>query len=148
MYKSILIPTDGSDLANKAVMHGLELAKSLGATVTVMTATSDWSPSEMAERIERGAAHPVEDFERKAAAWADKVLSECAAAARKTGVDCKTVHAKDRSAADGIVETAKSAACDLIVMASHGRGGIGRILLGSVAMKVLTYSTVPVLICR
>ena len=69
-------------------------------------------------------------------------------AAEKMGVRCATVHAKDRSAADGIVETANDRGCDLIVMASHGRGGVSRMLLGSVANKVLTYSTVPVLICR
>ena len=148
MYKSILIPTDGSELAMKAVEHGLALAKSANAAVTFVTATADWSAAEMAELVERGVPEPVQDYEKKAAAWASKVLAECEARAKQVSVSCTTVHVKDKAAADAIVETAKSKGCDLIVMSSHGRGGVGRVLLGSVATKVLTYSTIPVLICR
>lgn len=148
MYKSLLIATDGSELAQKAVTQGLALAKSLHAAVTFVTATADWSATDMADRAERAADHPVEDYERRAAAWATNVLSPCKDAAQKIGVSCTTVHAKDRPAADGIIEHAKSGSCDLIVMSSHGRGGVGRLLFGSVATKVLTYSTIPVLICR
>ena len=148
MYKNILIPTDSLELAMKGVSHGLALAKSAGAAVTFVTATADWSATEMAELVERGVAEPVQDYERKAAAWAGKVLAECAERAKKMGVSFATVHAKDKAAADAIVETAQSKGCDLIVMSSHGRGGVGRMLLGSVATKVLTFSTIPVLICR
>lgn len=148
MYKNILIPTDGSALAMKAVSHGLALAKSASAAVTFVTATADWSATEMAELVERGVEEPVQGYERKAAAWAGKVLAECSERAKAAGVSFTAVHAKDKAAADAIIETAKSTGCDLIVMSSHGRGGVGRMLLGSVAMKVLTYSTMPVLICR
>ena len=68
--------------------------------------------------------------------------------ASKLGVACETLHVKDRHPAEGIVETAKSRGCDLIVMASHGRRGLSRMLLGSQANKVVTHSAVPVLICR
>lgn len=148
MYKNILIPSDGSELAIKAVAHGLALAKTAGAAVTFVTATADWSATEMAELVERGVAEPVRDYEKKAAAWADKVLAECADRAKAAGVVCTTVHVKDTAAAAAIVETASAKSCDLIVMSSHGRGGMGRVLLGSVATKVLTYSTIPVLVCR
>lgn len=148
MYKSLLIATDGSELAQKAVTQGLALAKSLNAAVTFVTVTADWSAAEMAERAERGEVHPVEDYEKRVATWAADVLSACEEAAKKIGVSCTTVHAKDRQAADGIIEAAKSSGCDLIVMSSHGRSGVGRLLLGSVATKVLTYGTIPVLICR
>jgi nucleotide-binding universal stress UspA family protein len=148
MYKNILIPTDGSELALKAVEHGLALAKTASTAVTFVTATADWSATQMAELVERGVAEPVQDYEKKAAAWASKVLAECEDRAKRMGVNCATVHAKDKAAADAIVETAKSKGCDLIVMSSHGRSGVGRMLLGSVAIKVLTYSTIPVLICR
>jgi nucleotide-binding universal stress UspA family protein len=148
MYRNILIPTDGSQLAKKAVAHGLALAKITNAAVTFVTATADWSATQMAELVERGVAEPVQDYEGKAAAWAGKVLSECAEEARAMGVSCSTVHARDKAAADGIIETSRSKDCDLIVMASHGRGGGGSLLLGSVATKVLSYSTIPVLICR
>lgn len=148
MYKNILIATDGSELATKAVAHGLALAKGLNAAVTFVTATADWSVTQMAELAERGVAEPVQDYESKAVAWASKVLSDCTDRAKKMGVSCTSVHAKDKAAADGIIETANSKGCDLIVMASHGRGGVSRMLLGSVATKVLTFSTIPVLICR
>lgn len=148
MYRNILIPTDGSELAMKAIEHGLALAKMANAAVTIVTATADWSATQMAELVERGVAEPVQDYEKKAASWASKVLTECEDRAKRMGVSCTTVHAKDKAAADAIVETAKSKGCDLIVMSSHGRGGVGRMLLGSVANKVLTYSTIPVLICR
>jgi nucleotide-binding universal stress UspA family protein len=148
MYKSILIPTDGSELAMKAVEHGLALGKAVNAPVTFVTATADWSATQMSELVERGVAEPVQHYEKKAAAWAGKVLAECEDRARRAGVNCTTIHAQDKAAADAIIETAKAKGCDLIVMSSHGRGGVGRMLLGSVANKVLTYSTLPVLICR
>lgn len=148
MYKKILIPMDGSTLATKAMTHGLAVAKMANATVTFVTATADWSVTQMAELAESGVSEPVQDYESRAAVWAAKVLANCTEAAKKAGVDAKTVHVKDKAPADAIVELAKSDKCDLVVMASHGRGGIGRVLLGSVATKVLTYSTVPVLICR
>ena len=68
--------------------------------------------------------------------------------ARKADIGCATVHAKDQYPSEGILETAKKSGCDLIVMASHGRRGLGRLLLGGVAVKVLTHSKLPVLICR
>jgi nucleotide-binding universal stress UspA family protein len=70
------------------------------------------------------------------------------ALARKADISCATVHAKDQYPADGILDTAKKSGCDLIVMASHGRRGLGRLLLGSQAVNVLTHSSLPVLICR
>lgn len=148
MYKHILIATDGSELASKAVEHGLALAKTANSAVTFVTATADWSATQMAELAERGVAEPIQDYEKKAATWASKVLAECDVRAKTVGVSCATMHAKDKAAADAIVETAKSRGCDLIVMSSHGRSGVARMLLGSVATKVLTYSTIPVLICR
>lgn len=148
MYTHILIATDGSDLAGKAVAHGLGLAKQTKAQVTIVTATADWSVSEMADLAERGATEPVQEYERKAAAWAEKVLAKAAEAAKAAGVAATTYHAKDKAAADGIVEAARAKGCDLIVMSSHGRGGVGRMLLGSVASKVVALSPIPVLICR
>ena len=148
MYKSLLIANDGSELAQKAVNQGLALAKSLNAAVTFVIATPDWSATDMAHRAELGAAHPVEDYEKREDEWASRVLSQSEDAARKMGVSCTTVRAKDKQPADGIIETAKSRGSDLIVMSSHGRSGMERLLLGSVANKVLTYSPIPVLIIR
>jgi nucleotide-binding universal stress UspA family protein len=148
MYKTILISSDGSELAGKAVANGLALAKSLDAKVIAVTVSEPWPPTEMAAEVERGQPHPIEDFEKAMASWAATVLEGVAAKAKDAGVTCETVHVADRHPADGIVETAKAKGCDLIVMASHGRRGVKRLLLGSVAAEVLAHSTIPVLVYR
>jgi nucleotide-binding universal stress UspA family protein len=148
MYKHILIATDGSELAQKAVVHGLALAKSVGAQVSFLTATMMWSALEMTAHAQHGERHPIEEFEARSTEWANKVLAACKEQADKTGVGSKSIHVSDRDPDKAIVETAKVRGCDLIVMASHGRGPIGRLLLGSVALKVLTYTSIPVQIVR
>ena len=144
MYKHILIATDGSELAGKAVTTGLALAKTLGAKVTAVNATEPWTAMVTGEAA---LAFPIEEYEKSSAENAAKMLAEVTAAAAKQGVACETVHVMDFPA-EAIIETAKARGCDLIVMSSHGRRGLARILLGSQATRVLTLSTVPVLICR
>jgi|SRR5689334_1105755 nucleotide-binding universal stress UspA family protein len=145
MYKRILIATDGSDLAAKAVSVGLQLAKALGAEVVALSATEPWSSMVGPE----GSAFnfPIEDYERAAAESASRILDDVRQQATSMGVASETVHAKDFPA-EAIVDGANSMHCDLIVMASHGRRGLARALLGSQALRVLTLSSVPVLICR
>jgi nucleotide-binding universal stress UspA family protein len=147
MYKHILIPTDGSELSGKAVTQGLALAKALGAKATVMTSTPVWSATEMTSQSYRQ-PHPIEEYERRHADWAEQVLAAAKAGADKAGVPCETLHVSDREPDEAIVATAEKRGCDLIVMASHGRGRVGRLLLGSVAVKVLTYTKIPVQIIR
>jgi nucleotide-binding universal stress UspA family protein len=145
MYKHILIATDGSELAHKAVVHGFAIAKALGAKVTVVTVTEPWTavvPGEM------GMAFPIDEYEKGAAENAGNILSTIKREADTTGVACETVHMADQFPADGIIATAKDKGCDLIVMASHGRRGISRLLLGSQANQVVVHSTVPVLVVR
>jgi nucleotide-binding universal stress UspA family protein len=145
MYKHILIATDGSELAGKAVAAGLELAARIGAKVTAVTATEPWSAMMLGEPA--ALAFPIEEYEKSAADNAHRILSAVEEAAKKQSVACVTVHVNDFPA-DAIIATAKDKGCDLIVMASHGRRGVARILLGSQATTVLTQSLVPVLICR
>lgn len=145
MYKNILIATDGTELAQKAVGQGLELARALGAKVTVVTLTAPWANAVSGEMA---IAFPVEEYEKSAAANAAQILSPIPALAEKAGVPIETLHVKDQHPAEGIVETAKKIDSDLIVMASHGRQGLSRLLLGGESYKVLTHSNVPVLICR
>ena len=145
MYKHILIATDGSELAEKAVKQGLELAKHLNATVTAVTVTEPW-PVAMADGVIL--ANPIDEYEKALAQDAGRILAAVAESAGKLGVACTTVHVADRFPAEGIIEQAKARHCDLIVMASHGRRGIAKLLLGSQATRVLTYSSVPVLICK
>jgi nucleotide-binding universal stress UspA family protein len=145
MYKHILIATDGSELAEKAVKQGLELAKRLGATVTAVTVTEPW-PIAVADGVM--VANAIPEYEHAAAQEASRTLAALGEQARKLGVACATVHVADRYPAEGIIELAKARNCDLIVMASHGRRGLAKLLLGSQATRVLTYSTTPVLICK
>lgn len=145
MYKHILIATDGSELATKAVEQGLALAKALNAKATVVTVTESWvalAPGEYAITF------PIDEYERACAAGAQLTLSAVKEIAQRLETACDTVHVKDQLPAEGIIETAKARGCDLIVMASHGRRGVARLVLGSQANKVVTHSTVPVLICR
>jgi nucleotide-binding universal stress UspA family protein len=145
MYAHILIATDGSELAGRAVEQGLTLAKTLGSKVTAVTVTEPWTAAVSGEWA---VAFPVEEYEKAAALNAEKILKAVAETAARIGVACETVHVKDQFAAEGIVEEAKSRACDLIVMGSHGRRGLVKFVLGSQATRVLTHSTTPMLICR
>ncbi len=145
MYKNILIATDGSELAQKAVHQGLALAKALGAKATAITVTEPWTAVVSGEL---GMAFPIDDYDKGCAANAARILANVADVAKKSGADCEMLHVKDQFPADGILATATSRNCDLIVMASHGRRGVSRLLLGSETNKVVTHGTIPVLILR
>lgn len=145
MFTHILIATDGSDLAQKAVTQGLEMAKGLGARVTAVNVTEPWvavAPSEVA------VAFPIKEYDESVAANAARILTAVEIEAKALGVPCSKLHLKDQFPAEGIIDAAEKQGCDLIVMASHGRRGLMRVLLGSQAIKVLTGSSIPVLVCR
>jgi nucleotide-binding universal stress UspA family protein len=145
MYKHILIATDGSEVADKAVLHGLTLAKAVNASVTLLTVTEPiWNafPGEMA------IAFPYEDYQKAMAANADRILASVADAAKTKNVSFTVKHVKDQFPVDGIISAAQEGGCDLIVMASHGRRGLKRMMLGSQAAAVVVSSTIPVLIYR
>jgi nucleotide-binding universal stress UspA family protein len=148
MIKHILIATDGSALADKAVVQGLTLAKALNARVTAVTVTEPWDALSMAAVAEAQMRNPVADYEERMAAAANRILQSVAEKARKLDVPCATVYVQDRHPAEGIIETAEVQSCDLIVMASHGRRGLARLLIGSQANRVVALSSVPVLVCR
>ena len=145
MYQHLLIATDGSELADKAVSQGLGLAKSLGSRVTVVVVSEPWTAVVSGEAA---IAFPIQDYERTVTANATAVLAAVAANAGSRGVACETVHAKDQYPAEGIIATASKQGCDLIVMASHGRRGLKRLFLGSQTNSVVSQSTIPVLVCR
>ncbi|HEY1243875.1 MAG TPA: universal stress protein [Hyphomicrobiaceae bacterium] len=144
MYKHILIATDGSELAGRAAAAGLALAAALNARVTVVTVTEPWSAMVTGEPA---LTFPIEDYEKAAANNAARILARVADAANDAGVACETVQVRDFPA-EGIVAAARDKGCDLIVMASHGRRGLSKLILGSQATRVLALSAVPVLICR
>ena len=144
MFKHILIATDGSEVAAKAVSAGLKLAKELAARVVVMTAIEPLRATVTAETIAANFPAAYEKATKEAAA---RVLGEVRGEALAIGVECETLHVINFPA-EAIIETAKVNACDLIVMGSHGRRGFARLLLGSQTTKVVTLSSVPVLVYR
>ena len=149
MYKHMLISTDGSDVAQKGVDHGLSLAKSLDAKVTLITVTEPF-PFHASAAGAGWVSLPedISGYEEGQKKAADKLLATVREAAAKIGVTADVLHVPDARPAEAIVETAKAEGCSLIVMASHGRRGLGRLLLGSQTAEVLAHSPVPVLVVR
>jgi nucleotide-binding universal stress UspA family protein len=145
MYRHIPIPTDGSALAEKAVEHGITLAKKIGAKITVPTVS-------MPFHVLTTDAQMIEDtapqYKRRTEAHAAKILKAAADVARGAGVAYATSHVEHEHPYRAIIETADAKGCDLIAMASHGRRGVSAIVLGSEIVKVLTHSNVPVLVYR
>jgi nucleotide-binding universal stress UspA family protein len=129
MFKNILIATDGSELARHAVTNGLSLAKSVGAKVSVIIVDAPMH------------AEPIKK-------QATEVLKRAAEEARLAGVTCNTIRVEQDQTHKAIIAAATDNGCDLIVMASHGRGALTKALLGSVTHKVLTHTTIPVLVCH
>ena len=145
MFKNILISTDGSDLAAKAVEQGVLFAKEIGAKITAMTVTQPFhllsvAPSQLEYT-------PIE-YKKHAEASAAKVLGIVLAAAKSAGVSCETLHVEHEHVYQAIIDAAAARRCDLILMASNGRRGVSAVVLGSETVKVLTHSKIPVLVYR
>ena len=145
MYSHILIAIDGSELAHEALKQGTALAKKLVAKVTIVNVTEPWTGFMGGDVM---VSFPIDEYENATSEQAIKMLTDAQNIANAAGLEAETVHVKDSYPADGILETAEKHGCDLIVMASHGRRGVSRMLLGSQANSVVTRSTIPVLICR
>ena len=145
MCKNILIATDGSDLAAKAVEQGVLFPKEIGAGITALTITEPFNVLSLAPS-ELGYT-PIE-YKKHAEAYAEKVLDTVAAAAKSAGIDCETLHIEHEHVYQAIIDAAVARKCDLIVMASHGRRGVSAVVLGSETVKVLTHSKIPVLVYR
>jgi len=145
MFKHILIATDGSDVSQIAVDGGIALAKALNAKVTIATITEPIGASGIGEME---LAYSANEYDKNVADWAGRVLSPAALAAKEAGIACDTVHVAGYRPAEGIINAAEEKGCDVIVMASHGRTGLQRLVLGSQAQKVVTLSKLPVLVWR
>jgi nucleotide-binding universal stress UspA family protein len=148
MYKHILIATDGTELAQKGVDHGLSLARHLGARVTIVVVSELFSGISLAGEAEFGLLTSTAEFEKASDAAAKRILNAAGDQARKADVPCELRHVANVAPADGILDVADKEECSLIVMASHGRRGLGRLLLGSQAAQVVNRAKVPVLIVR
>jgi len=150
MYRHILIPTDGSELAEHAVTNGLSLAKSLGAKVTVIIVEDpfDWLSVPEMRASRRQALDAFAKRNEQIKKYAASVLSRAANAAKQAGVPCDTMQVENARPYQAIIAAASDKGCDLIAMTSHGRGGLSAVVLGSVTNKVLTHTKIPVLVYR
>lgn len=147
MFKHILVPTDGSELSIGTVRRAAGFAKEIGARITFFFAKSDYPVAFYGEGALIDPTTP-EKFAEMADKQALEILAQCEAEAHAVGVDCNSVSATSDVPYEAIIEAAATAGCDLIFMASHGRRGISGLLLGSETQKVLTHSTIPVLVYR
>ena len=148
MYKHILIPTDGSELAGHAVTHGLSLAKSMGAKVTVVVVETPFNVFSVSESRARHMSEEFAKHEEQIKKHAAAVLTHARDKAKASDVPCETLQMEHEQPYQAIISAANDKGCDLIVMASHGRSGISAVLLGSVTNKVLTHTKTPVLVCH
>lgn len=147
MFRNILVPTDGSLLSHKAIRRAVKLAKEQKARVTGLFVGPAWSPRLNDDSAVYSYRSPAQHSEmvRKTAMRYFEPLKK---AATEAGVQCKCLHVEGSYPYENIVKAAQKNRCDLIVMASHGRRGISKLILGSETSKVLAHSTVPVLVER
>ncbi len=149
MYSTILIATDGSELANNALDQGCELAKRFNAAVTIVTVTEPATVVGAGYAAAAGVGYSsIPELIEAQKAQAETVLTEAKARAEAAGVDATTRLVEGVYPADGIVQVADEIGANLIVMASHGRRGLGRLLLGSQTNNVLAQTKIPVLVTR
>ena len=147
MFRNILVPTDGSALSRKAIKRAVQLAKEQKGRVTGFYVGPAWRARAADESIPYRIVSP-EQHQANVKKTAQRILKAVESEAAKAGVPCTTSFSTDDFPYMKIVEAATRNGCDLILMATHGRRGISRLLLGSETSKVLAHSKVPVLVCR
>ena len=144
MYKKILVPTDGSDTGAKVIPHAVALAKSCGAAVVGLNVTDPYPYSGLAETVpitaDRYRVHVTQE--------AEDALKPLQDACKAADLAFEPIIAEDIHPWKAMLDVAKERGCDLVVIASHGRRGMQALLLGSETQKLLTHSTIPVLVLR
>jgi nucleotide-binding universal stress UspA family protein len=145
MYKCILLPTDGTEFCERAIRHGIALARLVQAKVVGVTVTHPLHSAVPRSLIPKNLAGVIHGETVKAA---DEMLAVVERLAREAGVQVETLRLSNDHPWEAIVQAAKDKRCDLIVMASHGRRGVSAVVLGSETQKVLTHSSIPVLVVR
>lgn len=149
MYSNIICAIDGSELSTKALRHALGLAGKTGGKVTAVTVTE---PSIIvapgAEIMMVDTSSIIADLDKAKAETAKGILADADGLAKSTGVALTGMHIANSPAAEGILHAGKQVGADLIVMGSHGRRGLGRLLLGSQTAEVLAHTEIPVLVIK
>lgn len=149
MYKHILVATDGSRLAARGVKQGIRLAKALKARITGAYVASPLVPPVYGEAaVYYAGPFSRSEYKRLTEKAARRHLGAIERTARAAGVRCRTRLVTDPQPWRGILRAARAQKCDAIVMASHGRGAVGGLLLGSETSRVLAHSRIPVLVVR
>jgi nucleotide-binding universal stress UspA family protein len=147
MYKHILIPTDGSEIAEKAVAAGIDFARETSAKVTWFTAVPEYQLPGEIELMSKQAIS-LEEHNRRSREAAEKRLAGPAHRAQAAGVPCDTDYAQSNHPYEAIIAAAKRHDCDLIFMSSHGRKLLPALFFGSETRDVLTHSNIPTLVYR
>lgn len=145
MFKTILVPTDGSPLSDKAIAAAIEFAKFTGSKLIGLSIAEPYPFSPLAESAMASDPDIYEDHMRELARSHVKKVEDAAALAN---VQCDTSIALSYNPCEEIVRTAEKFSCDAIFMASHGRKGLSKLFLGSETQKVLAHTTIPVLVLR
>ena len=144
MFKKILVPTDGSELSTEAALRAVPLAKLASAKLTVLFVQDTYPYTGIGEANSAG----LQAYMAAARAQGLSAVERIAEAAKAEGVEIETLVVEDHQTAKGIVDAAQASGADLIMMGSHGRSGIAKLVLGSVAAKVLALSPIPVLVVK
>lgn len=147
MFKNILVPIDGSDLSKKAMKKAVSLAKTTGAKVCGFHVTPEYKFNYYSEYIPSNYV-PLEDMQAHAKKIAMGYLATLQKACEAAGVKCTVSYETSDFPADAILKAAEKNKCDLIAMASHGRTGLAKLMLGSETHKVLAQASIPVLVLR
>ena len=147
-FTHILFPTDGSEISDSAAATAISLARSLGAKVTALHVVPPYLPPLAEMGVGFTYAMTEDEYERATTTRAAEILGKVQDEAAGSGVACDTVTTVSSAPWDAIIKSARERGCDAIVMASHGRKGLAGLVLGSETTKVLTHSSIPVLVTR
>ena len=147
MFKHILVPTDGSELSQDTVRRAVSFAKEAGAKITAFYAKPEFPVTYYGEGVLIDTTSP-EKFAELADSQAQEILGFAEKLCNEAGVACTKLTLTSDIPYEAIIDAARQSGCDLIFMASHGRRGFTSLLLGSETNKVLTHSTIPVLVYR
>lgn len=145
MFQRILVPTDGSELSEKAIRLAIDVASRMNGSIVALCVSQPYPYSPLSEGAVAGDAV---GFENRSLEIATDHVGRVKEAAAGAGIPCETVVTKSFDPYKDIIDTAKKMNCDVIFMASHGRKGLNRLLLGSETQRVLAHADVPVLVCR
>lgn len=147
MFKHILIPVDGSEFSDRAIQAGVDFAKSIGARVTGFIAEPDYTQPSYGDMISRR-GESMDQYSTRSRSHAEGVLRRIERCARDEGVEFTSSFVQSDDPVAAIVSAAEKNQCDLIVMASHGRSGLDKLIHGSATEGVMTHTQIPVLVFR